>query len=83
MRKRLKLSDRGFERNEKACRRQLEGIARRRESMQRGTCTVGAKMLLAASGNDSVILAVMTDPEPDNVRTVLDGRRAIMDADAN
>ena len=45
---------------------------------------LGASLeLLAASGNNSVILAVMTNPEPDDVRAVLDGGSAIMDADTN
>jgi hypothetical protein len=36
----------------------------------------------AASSDDSVVLAVMTNPEPDDVRTDLDGYRAMMNADA-
>ena len=53
----------------------------RRRSLQR---RVAASLeLLAASCNDSVILAVMTNPKPDNVRTILDGSGAIMDPDTN
>src|ERR1700731_3537995 len=39
--------------------------------------------LLAASSNDSVILAVIADPEPDDVRAVLNGGGTIKDTDTN
>ena len=38
---------------------------------------------LAASRNDSVILAVMPNPEPNDVGTILNGSSAVVDADPN
>jgi len=37
----------------------------------------------AAASNDSVILAVMTNPKPNDVRAILDGDGTIMDANTN
>ena len=36
---------------------------------------------LAASSDDAVILTVMTNPEPDDVGTLLDDNSAVVDAD--
>ena len=39
--------------------------------------------LLAASSNDSVILAVMTNPKPNHVRAILDSDGTIVNTDTN
>ena len=38
---------------------------------------------LAVSSDDAVILTVMSNPEPDDVGTILDGSSAVVGADTN
>ena len=81
----LKLSDRGARRG--TCMvggKAAAEAAAVTPGAVRGSAWSGVPLeLLTASGNNSVILAMMTNPEPNDVRTILDCGCAIVNADAN